>query len=224
MITMGEAKEREKETLTLCEKYRIHRYDRQIFSSNLIEEKESNDRQFGISMVRKIKQRAILKPAYSKQNAIIILEAQLLTLPAQQALLKLLEEPPPHTIVIMTVDKEESLLPTICSRCQIIRLVDIFQKTSGENEEVEKLFQDEDVAINERLVLAESITRNHPEEWIKQYILSGRLHMLQAVENNNLSFLKKISMSLITAQEAYQMLTTTNGNERMIVEQLLLNI
>lgn len=224
MITRGTSEEREREALALCQKYKIHQYDKQIFSPILIEEKGSNDEKFGVSMVRKIKQRAILKPVYSKQNAIIILEAQLLTLPAQQALLKLLEEPPLHTIIIMTVDKEESLLPTICSRCQIIRLVDIFQNQEKENEGVDKLLKEDTVTIGERLELAESVSQNRPEEWVKEYIINARLRMLQAVENNNMSFLKRISESLVTAQKAYQMLTTTNGNQRLIVEHLLLSI
>lgn len=224
LIIRGTAEERTVKALALCEKYEIYQFDRQIFSSISTEEKESSDEKFGIAMVRKIKQRAILKPAYSKQNAILILEAQLLTLPAQQALLKLLEEPPLHTIIVITGDKESSFLPTIRSRCRIIQLDDTFQKTSNETGEVNKFLLDETITISERLELAELIVRDQPEEWIKKYIHAARQHMLQAIENNNLTILKKISRSLLAAQESYQLLTTTNSNQRLIVEQLLLDI
>lgn len=58
----------------------------------------------------------------TKPRAALIGEAQLLTVPAQQSLLKTLEEPGGSAIVILTADSEMSLLPTVRSRCKIIRL------------------------------------------------------------------------------------------------------
>jgi DNA polymerase III delta prime subunit len=52
---------------------------------------------------------------------VIINEAQFLNLPAQNALLKTLEEPPENTVIYLYVDSEDNLLPTITSRCQIIK-------------------------------------------------------------------------------------------------------
>lgn len=49
-------------------------------------------------------------------------EAQQLTLPAQQALLKILEEPPSLTEFVLSLDNRDSLLPTIRSRCQFLLL------------------------------------------------------------------------------------------------------
>lgn len=48
----------------------------------------------------------------------IVDEAELLAGPAQNAVLKFLEEPPPRTLVILVTESEERLLPTIRSRCQ----------------------------------------------------------------------------------------------------------
>jgi len=50
-------------------------------------------------------------------------EANLLTIPAQNALLKLLEEPPANTTIYLTTQAQSSLLPTIRSRCQVITLL-----------------------------------------------------------------------------------------------------
>ncbi|MBI5356862.1 hypothetical protein HZB78_04640 [Candidatus Collierbacteria bacterium] len=68
----------------------------------------------------------------SESRAVIIHQAQCLTVPAQQAILKILEEPFPDSslltindsrlTIILTADSETSLLPTIRSRCKIIRL------------------------------------------------------------------------------------------------------
>lgn len=51
-----------------------------------------------------------------------IQEANLLTIPAQNALLKMLEEPPDSTSFYLTLNSATSLLPTIRSRCQTIPL------------------------------------------------------------------------------------------------------
>jgi DNA polymerase-3 subunit delta' len=48
----------------------------------------------------------------------IVDEAELLATPAQNAVLKFLEEPPPRTVVILVTSSVERLLPTIRSRCQ----------------------------------------------------------------------------------------------------------
>ncbi len=49
-------------------------------------------------------------------------EASSLTVPAQNAILKLLEEPPRDTAFYLTCDSPRSLLPTIRSRCHLVRL------------------------------------------------------------------------------------------------------
>lgn len=56
-------------------------------------------------------------------RVIALHEVQRLTAAAQHALLKTLEEPGPNTTIVMTADSSTSLLPTICSRCKITRLV-----------------------------------------------------------------------------------------------------
>lgn len=57
------------------------------------------------------------------EQAIIIDEAHLMSQDAQNAFLKLLEEPPENTYFILTVDKAKSLLGTITSRAQTIELI-----------------------------------------------------------------------------------------------------
>jgi DNA polymerase III gamma/tau subunit len=51
----------------------------------------------------------------------VIPDAERLAAPAQNALLKLLEEPPEHTVIIMTAPAEHALLATTVSRCQVVR-------------------------------------------------------------------------------------------------------
>ena len=61
-----------------------------------------------------------LKPYRAAHRVVIIKDAHLLSLPAANALLKTLEEPPEYAIIILVTD-ENNLLETIVSRCQAIK-------------------------------------------------------------------------------------------------------
>jgi len=61
-----------------------------------------------------------LKPYRSSRRVVLIKEAHLLSLPAANALLKTLEEPPGYSVIILISD-EKNLLETIISRCQLVR-------------------------------------------------------------------------------------------------------
>jgi len=78
----------------------------------------------GIEQIRELEKKLVLKPYQGKIKITIINEAEKLTLPAQNALLKTLEEPPANSLIILTAAKKDSLLPTIISRCRIVRLRD----------------------------------------------------------------------------------------------------
>lgn len=58
----------------------------------------------------------------SIRRAVLIEQAKYLTIPAQNALLKILEEPPQDTIIVLTLDDEKAVLPTITSRLQYYKL------------------------------------------------------------------------------------------------------
>ncbi|HET9098642.1 MAG TPA: AAA family ATPase [Candidatus Saccharimonadales bacterium] len=77
-----------------------------------------------IDEVRKLNSFLALKVASSSQTnrAVIIEDAQTMTAEAQNAILKLIEEPPSGTVFILTVTHEQDLLPTILSRVQQIRV------------------------------------------------------------------------------------------------------
>ncbi|MBP1761053.1 MAG: polymerase delta prime subunit [Firmicutes bacterium] len=61
-----------------------------------------------------------LKPYRARRRVVIIKDAHLLSLPAANALLKTLEEPPEYAVIILVAD-ENNLLETIISRCQVIK-------------------------------------------------------------------------------------------------------
>jgi DNA polymerase III delta prime subunit len=78
----------------------------------------------GIDAVRSIRNFLSLKTTGKKmvRRILLISDAQLLKTEAQNALLKVLEEPPEDTIIIMTTSDTTVLLPTILSRVQIVQI------------------------------------------------------------------------------------------------------
>jgi len=73
-----------------------------------------------IKQIRNLKKTLSRKPVSLPFQAAILINAELTTLPAQHALLKILEEPGKNTFLFLVTPNPQSLLPTIRSRCQII--------------------------------------------------------------------------------------------------------
>ena len=75
-----------------------------------------------ISQIRDLQKTFHLKPYQSQYRVAIFLRFQDANDSAANALLKTLEEAPAHAILLLTADNPEQLLPTINSRCEILRL------------------------------------------------------------------------------------------------------
>ena len=72
----------------------------------------------GVEQVRELRDTAKFSPAASKFKIYIIDEVHMLSVAAFNALLKTLEEPPPHVKFLFATTDPEKVLPTILSRCQ----------------------------------------------------------------------------------------------------------
>ncbi len=89
--------------------------------------------QRGIDDIREIRDRAALQPVEGRMKVYILDEAHQLTDAAWNALLKLIEEPPPHLLFIFCTTELQKVLPTVRSRCQTFvferpRLPDLVRK------------------------------------------------------------------------------------------------
>jgi DNA polymerase-3 subunit gamma/tau len=82
----------------------------------------------GIDEVRSLREGVKYKPIHSRYKVIIIDEVHMLTREAFNALLKTLEEPPPHTIFIFATTEFHKVPATIVSRCQHFEFKKISQK------------------------------------------------------------------------------------------------
>ena len=90
-----------------------------------------------IEQIRQMQEKVQEKPIISKNKIYIINNADLLTIEAQNCLLKTLEEPPIHTIIMLIGSNENAFLSTIKSRCMIIH----FQKIN--DEEIKEFLKNE---------------------------------------------------------------------------------
>jgi len=72
----------------------------------------------GIDEIRDLRERVNYAPNQARYKVYIIDEVHMLTKEASNALLKTLEEPPPHVIFVLATTEVHKVLPTILSRCQ----------------------------------------------------------------------------------------------------------
>ena len=73
-----------------------------------------------VDQIRKLQSDIIIKP-HNKYKIYILNNAEKMTVEAQNALLKTLEEPPQYAIIILVTNNKEALLDTIKSRCDIVK-------------------------------------------------------------------------------------------------------
>lgn len=75
-----------------------------------------------IGQIRAMQHQVALSPMEGRWKVYILREMERATTEAANALLKTLEEPPSHAVLLLTASEVEALLPTIVSRCQPITL------------------------------------------------------------------------------------------------------
>jgi DNA polymerase-3 subunit delta' len=97
---------------------------------------EGSEPEIKIESIRQLQRDISLRPYEGKRKVFIIDNAHKLTAEAQGAILKILEEPPKGSLIILTSDKPALLFKTIISRCKLLKffplkrteLKDIFRK------------------------------------------------------------------------------------------------
>lgn len=83
---------------------------------------EGPDENIKVASCRALRQDSVLRPFDGDGKVFVIAHAQNLNPAAQNALLTLLEEPPPYLRLILLTQNIGALLPTVRSRCAILRL------------------------------------------------------------------------------------------------------
>ena len=129
------------------------------------------DTSIGIEEVRQIQHFLSRKPIQSESNTVIVHQAHLLTVPAQNALLKTLEEPPGNSLIYLVTDFPDQLLPTVLSRVQLENSEKRLEISKRDLEKIRKLLDELLAAgVGERLKLmeAQAFTRETALEFLDQ--------------------------------------------------------
>lgn len=74
-----------------------------------------------IEQVRRVRGHLAMRPVRGPRKVALVDDAERMTADAQNALLKTLEEPPGRTVLVLVATNADALLPTIRSRCQLVR-------------------------------------------------------------------------------------------------------
>ena len=80
------------------------------------------ERVIGIEQIRALQRDVSLAPHQGRWKVYIITNVETMSLEAANCLLKTLEEPPASSILVLTTGDSLELLPTVLSRCQMIRI------------------------------------------------------------------------------------------------------
>lgn len=75
-----------------------------------------------VDKLREMKKAVYTKPTNSKYRLYIIENAHLMDAPGQNAILKIIEEPPPYAVFIFVCDNLNTILPTILSRSHVLEM------------------------------------------------------------------------------------------------------
>jgi len=181
---------------------------------------QTYEKAMGIEDVRKIQKAILLKPFRGKTKAVIIDAYENITLEAQNALLKILEEPPANTIIVIITTKRELILPTIISRCKVI----VLQEKEIELTEIDLLELRDALnillngKIGSKLKIAQDVAKDKENTalWLEKMAVFVRNKLTH--DNNNikyLNFLKEL-------QKTYKTIESTNVNQRTALENLFL--
>lgn len=144
----------------------------------------------------------------------IICKIELASLPAQNALLKAIEEPPARVKLILTSTQPQQVLPTILSRCQLIQLATAEAVPASTTAEKINLQQLSRSSYTDLMTIAEKYKeKSEAQEFLAQ--LTTQLHQtLQSQPSGQLTNL--VQHTILTSSYLRK-----NVNPRLALEELL---
>lgn len=162
-----------------------------------------NKSSFGVDDVRNIIEEVSKKPFEGEKKVIIIHEGNRLTIQAQNALLKTIEEPPIGVYIIILCESLELILDTIKSRCEIYKLTPLTKDELYEYIRV-KGFNFNDNEIESAIAFSEGIPgridRYFNDNDLKE-LRSKIIQLIKKLSKNDLQIVLEEEESLITLKD-----------------------
>ena len=188
------------------------------------------ERSIGIAEVREFRKRLYLAPRKGTVTVGIVEDADTLTIPAQHALLKTLEEPPPNARIILETERSSALLPTILSRCHVLFLGFADSDSSKATTSADMIHRMCTVQPGERLRLLDTAvsSREDAVAWVENGLSAcyrsarGQAHPNAAESSFTrlVPSLGGISRSLVTARSQLD----ANCNWRLVLDNFALSL
>ncbi|MBY5311204.1 DNA polymerase III subunit gamma/tau (plasmid) [Aphanizomenon flos-aquae CCAP 1446/1C] len=172
----------------------------------------------GVDDARALIERCTLAPVAGRYRIFILDENHQLTTQSQNALLKCIEEPPPHVIFILCTTEQHKVLPTIVSRCQVFNFRTLSIQTIVQHLRI--IADAESISINEEALIAIArlsdgglrdalqllgqaslldvdITAHHVMEIVGGVTEAELMAILQAISTNNTFNLLQVARELV---------------------------
>lgn len=167
---------------------------------------------FGIADVRTLTEKAFIRPRVGEKQLLVICLCSI-TIEAQQALLKLLEEPPTSTAFVFCIPKTLYFIPTLLSRFQLVE----FDTETNENNVSEAFTNFLALTIPERVNEIGVRLTAKDIKWVEE-IKSG---LLSSLKKHSLQTIPETNSTLFWIAEHLQ---TRGASNKMLLEELALTI
>lgn len=194
-----------------------------------------------IEQIRNLQARIVEKPITSRRKVYVIDDADLMSEESQNCLLKTLEEPPEYAVIILIVSNESRILPTIKSRCVIIKFQPL---TSKEIKQVKPELSDDLIQLLEGSLLnAENIDQKKEQyaqlsnlvnvlenkQLVEVFnsadlLYKGKDDIITLLEYLNLIFFSRNEINAIPIIEKTKKKILANNNYDMTIDYCLMNI
>lgn len=164
---------------------------------------EENKKNITVAQVRELKNEAYIKPHMAKRRVFIIDYADTLNEQSQNALLKVLEEPPESTLFILIAENKSSLLETIISRCVLLSL-----STPERSQALEYIMSVTEYSENE---VSEALLQSRNN-------IGKALDLLSGKEDSKTSTAAKEFLECFLRENTFGMLSATAPLEKSRIE------
>jgi DNA polymerase III delta prime subunit len=206
LITGKDTEKLREAARAICDENKVSRFDREIIV---------NEKTVGIGDIRKLQEKLFLKPLESEIKAVILEAFFGMTTDSQNAFLKVLEEPPSDTIIMILTSSLDFVLPTVLSRCKLFSLDQVRKLTDEEIANNLKIISElKNGGASKALKIAQSYGKDR--ETALQFLEGLIISLHTNLETENLQILK-------SSQKTYNIIKTTNVAPRFALENLFLS-
>ena len=162
-------------------------------------DKHEDKSEFTVDIIRTVRSEAYIMPNEADRKVYIIRGADIMNKEAQNAILKILEEPPSFVVFLILAENPASLLPTVRSRCAVISVKAEEKGVSDEAAEfVDAVCRGDDMKILSFCVAAEKSSKEDFREVLDEI---RRAAVAKARSGGDAERLTKLTDALADAEK-----------------------